>query len=91
MAPLMTISGGDGMEASLLGPVEEEPGPSPTPKEEGALLGKGDRPSRAPGPGPQQVKSPRFIGLAKQTTTPVTSIAPHCHPSLKKRDILGRD
>ena len=52
MAPLMTIKGDDVMEASLLGPKEEEPGPSPTPEGEAALPGMGDRTSGAAGPAP---------------------------------------
>ena len=38
MAPLMTLSGDDIVEASLLEPTGEEHGTSPTPKEEAALL-----------------------------------------------------
>ena len=52
MAPLMTLSGDNVMEASLLRPAEEELGPSPTPEEETALLGEGDGPSEVPGPTP---------------------------------------
>ena len=80
----MTINGDDAMEVSLLRPVDEESGPSPTPEEEITLLGEGDGPSRAPGPAPSQAKNPRIIGLAAKTTTPVTSTAPYCHPSLKR-------
>ena len=72
------------MEVSLLRPVEEESGPSPTPEEETTLLGKGDGPSGAPGPAPLQAKVPRFVEPAKWTTTPVTSTAPHHLPSLKR-------
>ena len=81
MAPLMTINGDDIMEASLLGLVEEEPRPLPTP-EDAALLGKGARTSGDPGPAPQQVRNARCVKLAERTTTPVTFIVPcHC-PSL---------
>ena len=38
-------------------------GPSPIPEEEAALLGVGDRTSTASGSAPQQVKSPRFVGI----------------------------
>ena len=44
MAPWMTFNGDDVMEASLLRPFEEEPGPSPTPEKETALLGEEDDP-----------------------------------------------
>ena len=91
MVLLMTINGDDVMETSLLGLVEEAPGPSPTLEEESALLGEGARTAGAPGPASQQVKSARYVELAEQTTAPVTSITAHCHPSLKKRIILGRD
>ena len=84
MALLMAIDGDDVMEASLLGLVEEELGPSPTLEEEAVLLGERDMNSGAPCPAPQQVKSPRFIEPVEWTTTPVTSIAPHCCPSLKR-------
>ena len=40
MAPLMTLSGDDIMEASLLKPIEEEHGTSPTLEEEAILLSK---------------------------------------------------
>ena len=84
MAKLMAIYGDDVMEVSLLRQVENESAPSPTPEEETTLLGEGDGPSGAPGPAPQQAKNPRFVEPAEQTTTPVTSTAPHCHPSLKR-------
>ena len=61
MALLMTINRGDVMEASLLAPVEEKSGLSPTPEEEATLLGEGEGPSNAPAPAPQQVKNPRFV------------------------------
>ena len=54
MAPLMTIDEDAVMEASLLGLVEEEPGPSPTQEEEATLLGKGARTSETPGPAPNK-------------------------------------
>ena len=72
MAPLMTINGDDVMEASLLGPVEEQSGPSPTPEEEAILLCEGDGAPGAPGPAPPQAKISQFVEPAKQTTTPVT-------------------
>ena len=58
MAPLMTINGDDVIKASLLSPVEEKLGPSPTPEEDTTLLGKGDGISGAPGPFPYKQKSP---------------------------------
>ena len=70
-------------------PVEEELRPSPTPEEETALLCEGDGPSGAPGPAPLQAKNPRFIEPVKQTTAPVTSTVPHCHPSLKRGKSWG--
>ena len=84
MAPLMTINGDDIMEASPLRPVEEELGPSPTPEEETTLLAGRDGSSGAHSPAPQQVENLRFIGLAEQTTAPVSSTAPHCCPSLRR-------
>ena len=92
MAPLMTPSGDDVMEVSLLRPDEEESGPSPTPEEEATLLGEGDGLSGVPGPTPQQVEIPRFIEPDEQTTTPVTSTAPCSHPSWKgKKSCKGID
>ena len=79
----MTISGDNVMKASLLGLVEEEPRP-PTPEEEACLSWVRARTSGAPGPAPQQVKSARYTEPAEQTTTPVTFIASHHHPSLKR-------
>ena len=49
------------MEATLLRPTGEEPGPSPTPEEEPTLLGKEDEPSEAPGPSPRHLGIPRFV------------------------------
>ena len=80
----MTISGDDVMEVSLLRPVEEESGPSPTPEEEASLMGEGDGSLGAPGSDHLQVEISRFIEPAKWTTTPVTSTALHCYPSLKR-------
>ena len=61
MAPLITIDVHDVMEASLLRPVEEESGPSPTLEEEAILLDEGDGPSVAPGPAPLQAEISQFI------------------------------
>ena len=77
----MTINGDNVMEASLLRPVEEESGSSPTPEEETILFGEGDGPSGVPGPAPLQVEISWFIEPAKQTTAPITPTAPHHHPS----------
>ena len=85
MAQLMTIHGDDVMEASLLRPVEEEAGCSPIPGEEAALLSEGDWSSGAQGPALIQVEISRSVEPAEQTTTPVTSTAPHHHPSLKEK------
>ena len=57
MAPLMTIDRDDVMEASQLGPVEEEPRTS-TPEEEVTLLGRGARTTGDPSPAPQQGRMP---------------------------------
>ena len=86
MSPLMTINGDDVMEASLLRPVKEESGPSPTPEEETTLLGKGNGLSGAQGPAPLQAEIPSFIEPAEQTTAPVTSTVPHSCPSLKTEE-----
>ena len=40
MAPLMSLSGDDIVEASLLEPMGDERGTSPTPEEEATLLGE---------------------------------------------------
>ena len=58
MAPLVTINGDDVMEASMLRPVGEESGPSPTLEEETTLLGKGNGLSGIPGPAPLQAEIP---------------------------------
>ena len=83
MALLMTINGDNVMEASLLGPVEEEPRP-PTPKEEATLLGGGARTSGDSSPVPQQGKNARCTELARWTTAPFTFMAPHHSPSLER-------
>ena len=49
MAPLMTLSGDDIIEASLLKHTKEECGASPTPEEEAILLHK--KPEAASPPG----------------------------------------
>ena len=85
MALLININGDDVMEASLLRSVEEESGPSPTLEEETTLLGEGDGLSGAPGSAPLQAEISSFVEPAKQTTAPVTSIAPHSHPSSKRQ------
>ena len=54
------------------------------PRREDHILGEGDGPSGAPDPAPQQAKNPRFVEPAKQTTIPIISTAPYCHPSLKR-------
>ena len=48
MAPLMTLSGDDIVEASLLKPMGEEPGNTPTLEEGTALLGKKIKPPQVP-------------------------------------------
>ena len=68
----------------LLRPVKEELGPSPTPEEEATPLGEREGPSGAPGPVPLWVEICRSVEPAEQTTAPVTSTAPHHHPSLKR-------
>ena len=77
MAPLMTLKGDDIVEATLLRPTREEPGPSPTPEEEATLLDEEDEPSEAPGPSPRHSGIPRFAEPAEQTTAPITP-APSC-------------
>ena len=93
MTPLMTLNGDDIVEASLLGLTREEPGPSSTPEEEAALLGKEDEPSEVPGSIPRHLEIPRFVEPTEQTTAPVTSTAPclmpksHSHPSWKGKKL----
>ena len=84
MVPLMTINSDDVMEASLLGPVEGESGPSPNLEVESILLGEGDGPSGVPGPAPPRAKTSQFVEPAKQNTTPLSPTAPHHHLSLKE-------
>ena len=93
MTPLMTLNGDDIVEASQLRPTVEEPGPSPTPEEEAALMGEEDEPSEVPGPTPRHSEIPRFVESAELTTTPVTSAVPclasepHSHPSQKAKKL----
>ena len=87
MAPLMTLSGDDIVEASLLRPTGEELRPSPTPEEETALLGEEDGPSGVPGPTPRHSEIPRLVEPAEQTTPPVTSTVFHSHPSWKGKKL----
>ena len=44
MAPLMTLSSDDIIEASLLKPIADKPGTPPTPEEEAALLDEENKP-----------------------------------------------
>ena len=56
--PFDDFKGDNIVEASLLRPTREELGPSPTPEEEAALLGKEDEPLEVSGPTPDTQKSP---------------------------------
>ena len=65
MAPLITLSEDDIMEASLLKPTEEECGTSPTLEEEAILLGEEVKPPEVPGSLPECPEIPRFVEPAK--------------------------
>ena len=84
---MMTISGDDIVEASLLRPTKEDPGPSPMPEEEAALLGEGSKEPETPGSAPEHSEVPKHEGPAKQITTlpSHSSPQPHCHPNKKAR------
>ena len=83
MAPLMTIDGDDVMRPPC-GASGRGNGTFSHPRRRGHPSGKVARTSCTPGPAPQQKKSARYAELAEQTTIPVTFIAPHHHPSLKR-------
>ena len=63
--PLMTLSGDDIVEASLLKPTGEEHGTLPTPEEETTLLGEEIKLPQLPGSPPERLEIPRFVEPAK--------------------------
>ena len=86
-APLMTLNGDNVVKASLLRLTGKELGPSSTPEEETALLGKKDGPLGILSPTPRHSEIPRLAEPAEQTTTPGTSTASHSQPSWKEKKL----
>ena len=65
MAPLMTLSGNNIVDASLLKPTGEEHGTSPTPEEEAALLGREVKLPELPGSLPECPEIPTYVEPAE--------------------------
>ena len=91
MAAMMTISGDDFVEASLLRPTKEDPGPSPMLEEEAALLDEGSKEPETPGSAPEHPEVTKHEGPAKQITTlpSHSSPQPHCNPNKNARKYWG--
>ena len=81
----MPLNGDTVMKASLLGPVKEELGPSPTLEEENAILNE-EEPLVILDPAPQQAETLQFIESAEQSTSPNTHfLSSHC-PSVRREE-----
>ena len=89
--PLVSLSGDDIMEASLLQPTGDERGTSPTPEEEAILLGEEVKVPEAPDSLLECPEIPKSVEPTKQTDDPSPSPPPSpmpkpCHlPSWKTR------
>ena len=84
MAPLMTLSGDNIVEASLLKHTGEEHGRSPTLEEVAALLGKDVKLPEVLGSLPECPEIPMFVEPAEQITAPsaspsLSSMPQPCH------------
>ena len=80
--PLMTLSGDDIIETSLLKPTEEECGTSLTSEEEAILLGEGIKLPQIPSSLPEWPEIPEFVEPAEQITAPSSSsLSPAPQPS----------
>ena len=86
IASLMTLSGDDIVETSLLKPTGEEHGTSPIPEEEATLLGEEIELPQVSGSLPEWLEIPSFVEPGKWSTTPSAPSPspmpqPGCHPS----------